>query len=175
MEANVARRAAVNGADDTAPLAHRRRARSAAARTRSSASSRPRTARGGGGRLRLLARLLCRRRSERHEPGCRKCKIPREQLAPRRRASFKPSRALGHSGPPAAASLKPWVKTLLPDGNELPSLRIFCSLESRDTMSDVHSTDRRAPAGPRWRGATSAAARPGRACRAPAGRSARAG
>ena len=29
-------------------------------------------------------------------PGCRKCKIPRETPAPRRRASFKPQRALGH-------------------------------------------------------------------------------
>ena len=36
-----------------------------------------------------------------------KCKIPREPLAPRRRASLNPQRALGHSGPPAAASLKP--------------------------------------------------------------------
>ena len=42
-------------------------------------------------------------------PGSRKCKIPREPPAPRRRASLQPSRALGHSGPPAAASLKPWV------------------------------------------------------------------
>ena len=49
-------------------------------------------------------------------PGSRKCKIPREPPAPRRRAPFKPSRALGHSGPPAAASLKPSVKTFLPDG-----------------------------------------------------------
>ena len=29
---------------------------------------------------------------------------------------FKPSRALGHSGPPAAAPFKPWVNTFLPDG-----------------------------------------------------------
>ena len=51
-----------------------------------------------------------------HNLGCRKCKIPREPLAPRRRASFKPQRALGHSGMLAAASLKPSVKTFLPDG-----------------------------------------------------------
>ena len=60
-------------------------------------------------------------------PGCRKCKIPREPPAPRRRAPFKPSRARGHAVPPAAAPLKPWAKTFLPGGNELPSLRIFCS------------------------------------------------
>ena len=64
-------------------------------------------------------------------PGCRRCKIPREPPAPRRRASFKPQRALGHSGPPAAASLKPSVKTFLPDGKEFPSLRIFCCLAER--------------------------------------------
>ena len=29
---------------------------------------------------------------------------------------FKPSRALGHAGPPAAAPFKPWVNTFLPDG-----------------------------------------------------------
>ena len=48
--------------------------------------------------------------------------------APRRRAPLRPSRALGHAGPPAAAPSKPWVKTCPPDGNELPPLRIFCSL-----------------------------------------------
>ena len=37
------------------------------------------------------------------------------------RAFLKPSRAPGHSGPQAAAPLKPWVKTCPPDGNELPS------------------------------------------------------
>ena len=48
------------------------------------------------------------RTSEREpRPGCRKCTIPREPPAPRRRASFKPQRALGHSWPPAAASFKP--------------------------------------------------------------------
>ena len=61
-------------------------------------------------------------------PGSRQCKIPREPPAPRRRAPFKPQRALGHSGPPAAASSKPSVKTFLPDGKEFPSLRIFCCL-----------------------------------------------
>ena len=41
------------------------------------------------------------------KPCSRKCKIPREPPAPRRRASLKPQRALGHSGLLAAASLKP--------------------------------------------------------------------
>ena len=71
----------------------------------------------------------------RARPGFRKCKIPREPPAPRRRAPFKPSRALGHSGPPAAAPFKPWVKTFLPGGKEFPSLRIFCSLARGKLLS----------------------------------------
>ena len=38
---------------------------------------------------------------------------------------------VGYSGPPAAASSKPWVKICLPDGSWFPSLRIFCSLGCR--------------------------------------------
>ena len=59
-------------------------------------------------------------------PGCRKCKIPREPPAPRRRAPFKPSRALGHAGPPGR-----FLKTLGQSfSSSFPSLRIFFSLAS---------------------------------------------
>ena len=47
------------------------------------------------------ANLALREAQVGHRPGSRKCKIPREPLAPRRRASCKPPRALGPSGPPA--------------------------------------------------------------------------
>ena len=63
-------------------------------------------ARGGCARL-AGARASWMERASTVRPGSRKCRIPREPPAPRRRASFKPSRALDHSGPPAAASLKP--------------------------------------------------------------------
>ena len=95
-------------------------------------------ARGGAQAAPIGARrslLLCVRKLQTCAPGSRKCTIPREPPAPRRRASLKPSRALGYLGPPAAAPLKPWVKTLPPDGNELPSLGIFCSLACANASS----------------------------------------
>ena len=62
-----------------------------------------------------------------------------------RRRALKRSRALGHAGPPAAAPLKPWAKTFLPGGNELPSLRIFCSAalaRKGGCMLHVHAAER---------------------------------
>ena len=73
-----------------------------------------------------------------HAPGCRKCKIPREPPAPRRRAPFKPSRALGHAGPPVAASLKPWVKTFLPDGNLFPVHAVYLPSSTSSLAGEWH-------------------------------------
>ena len=77
----------------------------------------PRAGQGATPPLQARALWICRAATC---PGCRKMQNS-EGPAPQRRASLKPSRAPGHSGPPAAAPLKPWVKTCPPDGNELPS------------------------------------------------------
>ena len=95
-------------------------------------------------------------------PGSRKCNIPWEPPAPRRRAPFKFSRALGHSKPPAAAPSKSWVKTLLPGagGNELPSPRIFCSALTRGARRLALLFLARAPLRRRHRARPPARARP---------------
>ena len=70
-------------------------------------------------------------------PGCRKSEIPWLPPAPRRRASFKPSRALGHAGPPAAASLNPRSKFSF---LTVPSHRrsaFFCSLPRGPGQQEV--------------------------------------